>query len=275
MNTLRITFVGAGNMATSLICGLLAKGMPAQNIHASEPSAERCNQLQQELGIHTYIDNSAACAQTDVVVLAVKPQIMREVCQALAPALQPEQLVISIAAGITCDSLQQWLKHQAVVRCMPNTPAMLRQGISGLFAAATVNEQQRAHASSIVQAVGDSVWVAQEHLLDAVTAVSGSGPAYFFLLIEAMVDAGIKLGLSADTAKQLAQKTALGAAHMACQSDTDAATLRAQVTSPQGTTDAAIRSFEADGFRPIVERALQAAATRSAELAQELGDVSR
>lgn len=275
MNTLRITFVGAGNMATSLICGLLAKGMPAQNIHASEPSAERCNQLQQELGIHTYIDNSAACAQTDVVVLAVKPQIMREVCQALAPALQPEQLVISIAAGITCDSLQQWLKHQAVVRCMPNTPAMLRQGISGLFAAATVNEQQRAHASSIVQAVGDSVWVAQEHLLDAVTAVSGSGPAYFFLLIEAMVDAGIKLGLSADTAKQLAQKTALGAAHMACQSDTDAATLRAQVTSPQGTTDAAIRSFEADGFRPIVERALQAAATRSAELAQELGDASR
>ena len=275
MNTLRITFVGAGNMATSLICGLLAKGMPAKNIHASEPSAERCNQLQQELGIHTYIDNSAACAQTDVIVLAVKPQIMREVCQALAPVLQPEQLVISIAAGITCDSLQQWLKHQAVVRCMPNTPAMLRQGISGLFAAATVNEQQRAHASSIVQAVGDSVWVAQEHLLDAVTAVSGSGPAYFFLLIEAMVDAGIKLGLSADTAKQLAQKTALGAAHMACQSDTDAATLRAQVTSPQGTTDAAIRSFEADGFRPIVERALQAAATRSAELAQELGDASR
>lgn len=272
MNTLRITFVGAGNMATSLIGGLLAKNIPAENIHASEPSAERCKQLQQDLGIHTHTDNAAACANADVIVLAVKPQVMREVCQALAPALQPGQLVISIAAGITCDSLQQWLKHQAVVRCMPNTPALLQQGISGLFAAPAVSDQQRAQASAILNAVGDSVWVGQEQLLDAVTAVSGSGPAYFFLLIETMAEAGVKLGLDAATATQLAQKTALGAAYMACQSGADAATLRARVTSPQGTTDAAIRSFEADGFRPMVQRALQAAADRSAELAKELGE---
>ena len=270
MNTLRIAFIGAGNMASSLIGGLIAKGMPANNIHASEPSVERRQQLQQDLAIQVHADNAEACAGVDVVVLAVKPQIMREVCQTLAPALQPGQLVISIAAGIVCSSLQHWLQHQAVVRCMPNTPALLQQGISGLFATDAVNPTQQEQAAAILDAVGQSIWVEQEQLLDAVTAVSGSGPAYFFLLMEAMAEAGVKLGLPADTAAQLAQQTALGAAQMACQSDVDVATLRARVTSPQGTTDAAIRSFQADGFQPMVDRALRAAATRSAELAQEL-----
>lgn len=272
MNTLRIAFIGAGNMAASLIGGLLAKGVQANNIHASEPDAGRRTQLEQDLGIRTHADNTAACSGTDIVVLAVKPQIMREVCQALAPALQPGQLVISIAAGITCASLQHWLQHQAVVRCMPNTPALLQQGISGLYAAPAVTAGQRTLAGQVLDAVGESVWVDEEPLLDAVTAVSGSGPAYFFLLVEAMTDAGIKLGLPAATAAKLASRTALGAAQMACQSDVDVATLRARVTSPQGTTDAAIRSFEADGFRPMVDRALQAAADRSQELAKELGD---
>lgn len=272
MNNLRIAFIGAGNMAASLIGGLLAKGLPAGNIHASEPSAERRQQLQQDLGIHTHADNNLACADADVVVLAVKPQVMREVCQPLAAALQPGQLVISIAAGINCASLQKWLQHPTVVRCMPNTPALLQQGISGLFAVDAVNASQRQQAETILNAVGESVWVEQENLLDAVTAVSGSGPAYFFLLMEAMTDAGVKLGLDAGTAARLAQQTALGAAQMACQSDVDVATLRQQVTSPQGTTDAAIRRFEADNFRPMVERALQAAADRSAELASQLGD---
>lgn len=271
MNNLHIAFIGAGNMAASLIGGLLAKGMPATHIHASEPSAERRDQLERDLGIHTHADNAAACADADVVLLAVKPQIMREVCLALAPALKPGQLVISIAAGINCASLQQWLGHLPVVRCMPNTPALLQQGISGLYAAAQVSEIQRQQAAAILDAVGSSVWVPQEQLLDAVTAVSGSGPAYFFLLIEAMAEAGVRLGLDADTATELARQTALGAAQMACQSDVDVTTLRARVTSPQGTTDAAIRSFEADGFRPMVERALQAAADRSAGLARELG----
>lgn len=272
MNNLRIAFIGAGNMAASLIGGLLAKGVPADNIHASEPAAERRQQLQQDLGIHTHADNSQACNDADVVVLAVKPQIMAEVCQPLATSLQPGQLIISIAAGISCNSLQQWLQHQAVVRCMPNTPALLQQGISGLFAAEAVSPDQRQQAESILNAVGESVWVAREDLLDAVTAVSGSGPAYFFLLMEAMTHSGIQLGLEPDTAARLALKTALGAAQMADQGDVDVATLRARVTSPQGTTDAAIRSFETDGFRQVVERALHAAADRSAELARELGD---
>lgn len=272
MNNLRIAFIGAGNMAASLIGGLLAKGMPAGNIHASEPTAERRTQLQQDLGIHCHADNLQACAEADLVVLAIKPQIMREVCQPLAAALQPDQLVISIAAGINCASLQKWLQHQAVVRCMPNTPALLQQGISGLYAAAAVSPQQRQQAEAVLNAVGESVWVDQENLLDAVTAVSGSGPAYFFLLMEAMTEAGIKQGLAPATAARLAQQTALGAAQMACQSDVDVATLRQRVTSPQGTTDAAIRSFEADNFRPMVERALQAANHRSAELASQLGD---
>ncbi len=271
MNNLRIAFIGAGNMAGSLIGGLLAKGVPAGNIHASDPGAERRRQLQQDLRIHVYSDNAQACRDADVVLLAVKPQIMHEVCVALASALQPGQLVISIAAGIECASLQQWLGQPAVVRCMPNTPALLQQGITGLYAAAAVSAEQRQLAGNILDAVGSSVWVDQEQLLDAVTAVSGSGPAYFFLLIEAMADAGIKLGLDTATAVQLARQTALGAAQVACQSDVDVATLRARVTSPQGTTDAAIRSFEADGFRSMVDRALQAAADRSAQLAQELG----
>lgn len=271
MNNLRIAFIGAGNMAASLIGGLLAQGMPSGNIHASEPSSQRRQQLTDDFGIHVHADNATACTRADIILLAVKPQIMRDVCLALAPALQPGQLIISIAAGINCASLQQWLGHLPVVRCMPNTPALLQQGISGLYAAAQVSDTQRQQAAAIMNAVGSSVWVAEEQLLDAVTAVSGSGPAYFFLLIEAMTDAGVRLGLDAATAARLACHTALGAAHMACQSDVDVASLRAQVTSPQGTTDAAIRSFEADGFRPMVERALQAAANRSAELSCELG----
>lgn len=259
-------------MAASLIGGLLAKGVPATSIHASEPSAERRTELQLGLGIHCHADNSQACQDADLIVLAVKPQIMREVCQPLANSLTPNQLVISIAAGINCASLQKWLQHQAVVRCMPNTPALLQQGISGLFAAEAVSPQQRKQTEAVLNAVGDSVWVNQEQLLDAVTAVSGSGPAYFFLLMEAMTEVGVQLGLEPATAARLAQQTALGAAQMACQSDVDLATLRQRVTSPQGTTDAAIRSFESDGFRPMVERALQAAADRSAELASQLGD---
>lgn len=272
MNTLRIAFIGAGNMAASLIGGLLAKGLPATQIHASEPDAERRQQLQQDFGIQTHADNGSACAQADILVLAVKPQIMREVCQPLAAVLQDGQLVISIAAGISCDSLKTWLQHAAVVRCMPNTPALLQAGISGLYAVPEVNAEQRTQATQVLDAVGQSVWVEREELLDAVTAVSGSGPAYFFLLMEAMTNAGVELGLEFDTAAQLARQTALGAAQMACQGDTDVATLRARVTSPQGTTDAAIRSFESDGFRPMVQRALQAAADRSAELAKQLGE---
>lgn len=266
----RITFIGAGNMASSLIGGLIAKGTNAQSICASEPEASRRAYIEQQFGIITEPDNVAACKNADVIVLAVKPQIMRQVCTPLAGQLRPEQLVISIAAGITVASLSQWLQHDNIVRCMPNTPALLQQGISGLFASPTVTEVQRSFAETILQAAGMVVWLDNEQQIDAVTAVSGSGPAYFFLLVEAMIEAGAKLGLSEETASVLAKQTALGAARMLCENPLSAIELRHQVTSPQGTTDAAIRSFQGAGFTAMVATALEAAAQRSAELASEL-----
>lgn len=206
-----------------------------------------------------------------MIVLAVKPQAMKAVCQALRPSLKPQQLMVSIAAGITCSSMNSWLGAQPIVRCMPNTPALLRQGVSGLYATAEVSAQQRQQAEELLSAVGIALWLDQEQQLDAVTAVSGSGPAYFFLLIEAMTAAGEKLGLPRETAAQLTLQTALGAAHMAVSSDVDAAELRRRVTSPAGTTEAAIKSFQAGGFEALVEKALGAAAHRSAEMAEQLG----
>ena len=267
----RITFIGAGNMATSLIGGLLAQGIPASHIRASDPGAEQRAKVAAEFGIELFESNAEAIAGADVVVLATKPQVLKGVSQALAPSLQPGQLIVSIAAGITCASLASWLGDVAIVRCMPNTPALLRQGVSGLYATGEVTAQQRDQAQELLSAVGIAVWLEQEQQLDAVTAVSGSGPAYFFLLIEAMTAAGVKLGLPHDVAEQLAEQTALGAAKMAVGSEVDAAELRRRVTSPGGTTQAAIESFQAGGFEALVEKALGAAAHRSAELAEQLG----
>ena len=267
----RITFIGAGNMATSLIGGLLAQGIPASHIRASDPGAEQRAKDAAEFGIELFESNAEAIAGADVVVLATKPQVLKGVSQALAPSLQPGQLIVSIAAGITCASMTNWLGAQPIVRCMPNTPALLRKGVSGLYATAEVSAEQRDQAQTLLSAVGLAVWLEQEQQLDAVTAVSGSGPAYFFLLIEAMTAAGVKLGLPQDIAEQLAAQTALGAAQMAVSSDVDAAELRRRVTSPGGTTQAAIESFQAGGFEALVEKALGAAAHRSAEMAEQLG----
>jgi pyrroline-5-carboxylate reductase len=206
-----------------------------------------------------------------VVVLAVKPQAMKAVCEHLRSSLKPEQLVVSIAAGITCDSLDRWLGPQPIVRCMPNTPTLVRQGASGLYANSRVSAGQRQQAQELLSAVGLALWLENEQQLDAVTAVSGSGPAYFFLLIEAMTAAAQKLGLPRDIAEQLTLQTALGAANMAASSDVDAAELRRRVTSPAGTTEAAIKSFQAGGFEALVQTALEAAANRSAEMAEQLG----
>ncbi|MHC8347325.1 pyrroline-5-carboxylate reductase [Pseudomonas sp. RT6P73] len=266
-----IAFIGAGNMAASLIGGLRAKGLDAAQIRASDPGAETRAKVQAEHGIEVFADNADAIQDADVVVLAVKPQAMKAVCEAIRPSLKPNQLVVSIAAGITCASMNNWLGAQPIVRCMPNTPALLRQGVSGLFATAEVNAEQRQQAEELLSAVGIALWLNEEQQLDAVTAVSGSGPAYFFLLIEAMTAAGVKLGLPADIAAQLTVQTALGAAHMAVASDVDAAELRRRVTSPAGTTEAAIKSFQAGGFEALVEKALGAAAHRSAEMAEQLG----
>jgi pyrroline-5-carboxylate reductase len=271
MSKTRIAFIGAGNMAASLIGGLRAKGLDAAQIRASDPGEETRARVSAEHGIEVFADNAQAVEGADVVVLAVKPQAMKAVCEALRPSLKPNQLVVSIAAGITCASMNNWLGAQPIVRCMPNTPALLRQGVSGLFATAEVTAEQRQQAQELLSAVGIALWLDEEQQLDAVTAVSGSGPAYFFLLIEAMTAAGVKLGLPADVAAQLTLQTALGAAHMAVSSDVDAAELRRRVTSPAGTTEAAIKSFQANGFEVLVEQALSAAAHRSAEMAEQLG----
>ncbi|MFK3643607.1 pyrroline-5-carboxylate reductase [Pseudomonas protegens] len=271
MNTTRIAFIGAGNMAASLIGGLRAKGLEASQIRASDPGEQTRAKVAAEHGIQVFADNAEAIEGVDVIVLAVKPQAMKAVCQALRPSLKPQQLVVSIAAGITCSSMNSWLGAQPIVRCMPNTPALLRQGVSGLYATVEVSAQQRQQAEALLSAVGIALWLDQEQQLDAVTAVSGSGPAYFFLLIEAMTAAGEKLGLPRETAAQLTLQTALGAAHMAVSSDVDAAELRRRVTSPAGTTEAAIKSFQAGGFEALVEKALGAAAHRSAEMAEQLG----
>ena len=271
MSKTRIAFIGAGNMAASLIGGLRAKGLDAAQIRASDPGAETRARVSAEHGIEVFADNADAMQGADVVVLAVKPQAMKVVCEAIRPNLQPGQLVVSIAAGITCASMNNWLGAQPIVRCMPNPAALLRQGVSGLYATAQVSAEQRQQAEELLSAVGIALWLDEEQQLDAVTAVSGSGPAYFFLLIEAMTAAGEKLGLPRETAAKLTLQTALGAAHMAVASDVDAAELRRRVTSPAGTTEAAIKSFQADGFEALVEKALGAAAHRSAEMAEQLG----
>ncbi|WP_339080357.1 pyrroline-5-carboxylate reductase [Pseudomonas sp. TMP9] len=276
MSTPRIAFIGAGNMAASLIGGLRAQGVDASAIRASDRGAEQRSKISAEYGIETFASNAEAIADADVIVFSVKPQVMKEVCLDLAHHIGEQQLLVSIAAGISCASLQNWLSQSpdaapAIVRCMPNTPALLRQGVSGLYANANVSPNQRQQAEQLLSAVGLALWLDKEALIDAVTAVSGSGPAYFFLLIEAMTAAGEKLGLPRETAAQLTLHTALGAARMAVASDVDASELRRRVTSPAGTTEAAIKSFQADGFEALVEKALNAAAHRSAELAEQLG----
>jgi pyrroline-5-carboxylate reductase len=272
MSNTRIAFIGAGNMAASLIGGMRAQGVDASRITACDPGAETRARVAKEHGIKTFADNGQAIDGADVVLIAVKPQVMKAVCESLRPHLQPGQLIVSVAAGITSASMANWLGERPIVRCMPNTPALVRQGVSGLFATAQVSAEQRQQAEQLLSAVGVALWLDEEQQLDAVTAVSGSGPAYFFLLIEAMTAAGVKLGLPQETAAKLTLQTALGAAHMAINSDVDAAELRRRVTSPSGTTEAAIKSFQAGGFEALVEKALGAAAHRSAEMAEQLGN---
>jgi len=270
---LKVGFVGAGNMASSIIGGLLEQGLPPQNIAVSDPSAEALQRLLQLGEIGTSMDNRSVLAESDVVVLAVKPQHMRDVAQPLRePVAASGALVISIAAGITLGHLAAWLGADTpVVRCMPNTPALLRCGASALYPAASVSDAQRELASAVLGAVGSVVWVHDEAQMDAVTALSGSGPAYLFLFMEAMAEAGEALGLPADTSRALAVQTALGASRMAAQDDLDLAELRRRVTSPGGTTERALQHFEQAGLRNIVNDAMNAAAQRSRELASETG----
>lgn len=270
----RLAFIGAGNMASALIGGLVKQGFAAQQITASDPYPAMLEKLKSVAPVTLTSDNIAAVSNADVVILAVKPQVMKQVLEPLAETLQQRRpLIISIAAGIEIASIEHWLGGALpIVRCMPNTPALVQLGATGLFANAAVSAAQRELADSILKAVGVALWVDSEAQLDAVTAVSGSGPAYFFLVMEAMQAAGEQLGLSSETAKLLTLQTALGAARMALDADVDTAELRRRVTSPNGTTERAIASFERDNLRAIFARALTDCRDRSQELARELGD---
>lgn len=274
MSNPTIAFIGAGNMATSIIGGLVSQGFAPSSIVASDPHADSLTKLSKATAVRTTSDNNDAIAKADVVILAVKPQVMKAILQAMtATAQQTKPLIISIAAGIEAASLDQWLGgNMSIVRCMPNTPALVQTGATALFANANVSDEQRDIADRILKSVGIALWVESEGELDAVTAVSGSGPAYFFMVMEAMQAAGEQLGLSPYAAKQLTLQTALGAAQMAITSDVDAAELRRRVTSPGGTTERAIGVFKQQGLPQIFSEALTACRDRSIELAKELGD---
>lgn len=271
INTTTIAFIGAGNMATALAEGLVDKGLNAEQVIMSDPSKDRLAYVEKTFGVKTSSNNRAVADQADVIVLAVKPQIMSAILDDLKPVMaDSSKVIISIAAGITLASLGQGLgKETALVRCMPNTPALVQTGATGMFANEHVSSAQKALAEEILQAVGIVVWLEQEQQLDAVTALSGSGPAYYFLVMEAMIAAGEAMGLTPDTAKQLTLQTALGAAKMASNSDVEPAELRRRVTSPGGTTEAAIQSLEKNQLVAVFGQALAAAKRRSEELGQQ------
>ena len=268
-----ITFIGGGNMATSLIAGLISNNYPAEDIRVADPEQSKCDVLNAQYGVKAFTDNQQAVADADIIVLAVKPQVMQTVCKTLAASVQATRpLVISIAAGLLSKDISRWLGGDvSMVRCMPNTPSLLNAGATGLFANDKVSSEQKQQADQILSTAGINVWVDSENLLDAVTAVSGSGPAYYFLFMEAMQDAAIKLGLNKEQAQKLTLQTALGASRMAVESDDDAAILRAKVTSKGGTTEQAINTFESKQLRDIVMQAMQAANDKAIELADILG----
>ena len=273
MTNKKIAFIGAGNMAKAIIGGLIKQGYAAKNITASGPRIESLQKVADEFSVNITTDNLAAVRNADLVILSVKPQILKQVASELSVALMHKPLVISLAAGITTNSLLRWLNGDyAIVRCMPNTPSQLLLGAAGLFANTFVNSEQKQLANTILSAVGIVSWVEDESLLNAVTAVSGSGPAYYFLLMEAMIDAAVAQGLSKEIATQLTLQTALGAANLAKQSDLDIVELRRRVTSPKGTTEQAILSFEKDNIREAVKNAMQACSNRAAELSVLLGE---
>ena len=272
---INIAFIGGGNMASALIAGLLAKGQPSSQLHVVETDAEKLAEFQAK-GVNTYDASKADTTKTaiqkaDVVVLAVKPQVIKDVLLAVKDSWG-EQVVISIVAGIGTQSLQQWLGSQVkLVRAMPNTPAMIQMGATGLFATAGVSEAQKQLAQQIMSAAGLVLWVDDEDLLHAVTAISGSAPAYFFYMLENMIATGEKLGLTQTQATALAMQTALGSAQMALTSHDSPAELRRKVTSPNGTTQAAIEVMDAKHMNQTIADAMLACEQRSRELSQAFG----
>jgi pyrroline-5-carboxylate reductase len=271
MKTTKIGFIGGGNMASSLMSGLIASGHSPQLIWVSDINPDTRAALSANLNVNVSASNNAVIDEIDVVVLAVKPQALKEVAKSVAPLIQQKNvLVVSIAAGVTQRSLSQWLGDDtAIVRCMPNTPALVLTGATALHANKKVTAEQRDLAENILRAVGIALWVANESELDAVTAISGSGPAYYFLLMEAMEKTALDMGLNPVTARLLVQQTALGAAKIALEATESPEQLRKRVTSPGGATQRAIEIFEQGGFSLLVSRALNAARDHSIEMSKQ------
>lgn len=266
---MNICFIGGGNMANALIGGLLKRGFSPAHIHVVEINPDNCTNLHNEYGVRASADLSPGISHCDVLVLAVKPQQLQELALQLAPMLSG-QVLISIAAGIRLKDLARWLGSENIVRAMPNTPALIRSGITGMYALPAVSAAHRHDAQTILTAVGNTLWLESETMMDAVTAVSGSGPAYVFYFIEAMQQAAIELGLNPQDARRLVLDTFLGAAKLADSDTEDASVLRARVTSKNGTTERAILSMESNHIKQDIISAVHAAAIRSEEMGTEL-----
>lgn len=269
-----LSFIGAGNMARSLIGGLIADGYPVRHLRVSDPNPHQLVTLASQFNIRTGTDNIAAAGEADTLILAVKPQVLHDVVVEISEVVaRNKSLVISIAAGIRESDIDRWLGvgTAAIVRAMPNTPALIQCGATALYANARVTQEQRDFAESVLRAVGLTLWLKDEALMDAITALSGSGPAYFLLVMEILQSVGTELGLDADSSRLLTLQTAFGAAKMALESADDPATLREHVTSPGGTTEQAVRVLEEGGLRALISKAVRAARDRSEELAQQFG----
>jgi pyrroline-5-carboxylate reductase len=266
-----LSFIGGGNMARSLIGGLIARGTAPASIIAADPVVSQREALAKQYGINVTDDNRAAVQDCGLIILAVKPQEMRNVTTGIADAMARDALIVSVAAGIRASDIQRWAQGRPVVRCMPNRPALEGCGMTALYATQEVASDARRRAEEILSAVGATLWVDDEAHMDVVTAVSGSGPAYFFLLIEILEQTGVKLGLSESVAHRLAVETAYGAGFMAREASESPATLREQVTSKGGTTAAALEHLETHDVRAIFADAIAAAARRSTELARQFG----
>lgn len=267
---MNICFIGGGNMATALIGGLLGKGIAAQNISVVEINADSRARLQRDFAVHAVETVAEGIAGSQIIILAVKPQQLRDVAKQLAPMLSG-QLLISIAAGIRAVDLSRWTRSQAIVRAMPNTPALIRSGMTGMYALPAVSDSQRKEAQNILAAAGETLWVREEAMLDAVTAISGSGPAYVFYFIEALQRAARELGLNSEEARRLSLETFLGASKLASSSDDDVSILRGRVTSKNGTTERALLSMDANHIAEHIVQAAKAAEARAREMGDELG----
>lgn len=270
-----IGFIGAGNMASSLIGGMINMGYDPSKIMACDPSTEQLNKLKNAVpqGHQVRLESdSSKIGEADIVLLAVKPQILKSVAEDLSPGLKAEAMVISIAAGIPMNSLEAWLGNRAIVRCMPNTPALIQKGASGLYANAAATASQKQAAENILSAVGIAFWVDSEKLINAVTAVSGSGPAYFFLFTELMAEIGVEMGLTEEVSEALSIQTCVGAGMLASESKDSLPVLREKVTSKGGTTYAALERFRKDDLKQLIRNAMTDCADRAEEMAKEFGD---